>query len=108
MSVAQDKQDRAALAIAAMISEFKIGRYDLLRSRLPGHVKCRRIAIERLHDLGLGHDAIAKAMGINPSTARYWLNANHRASSNAASTKARLRRKHIVRLGSQKVLQASS
>lgn len=91
MSIAEDKQEIAAAAITAMISEFKIGRHDLLRSKFAEHVKFRSIAIKRLHELGLGYGAIALAMDMNASSIRYWLRENYRTNALAARLKYKRR-----------------
>ena len=71
--------DQARKQINAILAEFRIGRFDLLKSKYPEHVKARAEAIKRLKASGLGGATIAEAMGIDKSTVRYWICPEYRA-----------------------------
>lgn len=77
-SVGEVKKQRAAVAVTAMLVEFKIARSDLCVSKFKEHVRARSIAIKRLHRLGFGYDTIANALNINVSSVRYWLSPDYR------------------------------
>lgn len=91
-SINRAKLERAANAINGMLAEFRIGREDLCHSRFREHIAKRRVAIKRLHAMGLGYVCIASAMKINESTVRYWLKPDHRLRSKANSRATYARR----------------
>lgn len=65
--------------VEAALKEMKVGRKDLCASRFPEHIKLRRKLIRRMKDAGLGTVIISRAMGMNISTIRYWLNPEYRS-----------------------------
>jgi hypothetical protein len=61
------------------MAERKIGKDDFFLSRLPWHVRTRRIAIKRLASAGLNKSEIGRVMHRDQTTISYWLRPEFRA-----------------------------
>jgi IS30 family transposase len=69
--------------VMEVMKERRVGRYDFFISRLPHHVRARKVAIKRLKEAGYSNSAIGRFMQRDPTTITYWTRPEVRIRKNA-------------------------